>query len=634
MDLRHLRYLVAVAEAGTFSGAAERLRLAQPALTRQLRDLQDELQATLFEPSARRATLTPAGQAAVRRARELIGDAKRAVERARMAELGLAGRCVVTVGPLAVMSGLAARLVSRIKERYPEIELTVTESGGHQQWVALKRGEADVGLGVAPPAAYVTLRSEPQYSDVVDVALVAPDDPLARQSDVALADLPGSFLALEDMSTEIDDVKRRIVAALGDLRGRGALDVEEAVGVDDLMARVRAGTGWTFVPRLVRNGFPPLVPVRIRDFAATLTTSSVARLNERRPAVLTVLAELREMRHEEGPNARYSAAVGSTDRPSWREMPPRLELRQVRTFAAVARWGSFGRAAAARRITQPAISRQMLHLEQDLRIRLFERGTRGTGLTPAGETFSRDVSGLLKSVERFHNEVKRAERGAQGTVVLGVVPHAEVDRIVSRVLEALCCSGITIQLAPRALTTTQLGEALHDSELDAAIGYTYPMPVAQMDGLVRRPLFTDELNCAMLSASHPLASRRELSLAELREVPFLFPRRAVLPRLYDAVMQQFAAVGTSPRVDAEYHGVQTIWSLTAQGLGWSLGTARQLGSPPRGTVCVPLRDFMLPWGAELVYRSDEDRSTVVRLGVAILEAAGNHSWKSLSSLRR
>lgn len=125
----------------------------------------------------------------------------------------------------------------------------------------------------------------------------------------------------------------------------------------------------------------------------------------------------------------------------------------------------------------------------------------------------------------------------------------------------------------------------------------------------------------MLSATHPLAPRRELSLAELGEVPFLFPRRAVLPRLYDAVMQQFATAGTTPRVDAEYDGVQTIWSLTAQGLGWSLGTSRQLHSPPSGTLCIPLRDFMLPWGAELVYRADEDRSTVLRLVVAILEVA-------------
>lgn len=399
-----------------------------------------------------------------------------------MSELGLAGRCVVTVGPLAVMSGFAARLVRRVKARYPEIELAVTEAGGHQQWAALKRGHADVGLGVVPPAAYDTLGTERQYTDVVDVALVSPDHPLARHADVTLADLGGRFIALEDMSSELDGVKRQMAVALRARLGGESVAITEAVGVDDLMARVRSGAGWTFVPRLVRGGFPALVPVRIRDFRATLDTARVFRRNERHPAVLTVLAELREMRHEGEASAPVATEAGRTERPRGREMPARLELRQVRTFAAVARWGSFGRAAAARRLTQPAISRQMLQLEQDLRIRLFDRGTRGTGLTPAGETFSRDVRGLLTGVERFHNEVKRAERGAFGTAVLGVVPHAEVDRIVGRVLESFCCTGINVQLAPRALTTTQLGEALRNSELDVAIGYAYPMAVAQMDG--------------------------------------------------------------------------------------------------------------------------------------------------------
>ena len=622
MDLRHLRYLVAVAEAGTFSGAAERLRIAQPALTRQLRDLQDELSSRLFEPGARRATLTVAGEAAVRMARGLIDDAERAVERARLSDLGLAGRCVVAAGPLAVMSGFVGQLVSRIKAAYPDIELGVKEAGGHQQWTALKRGDVDIGLGIVPPSSYAMLLAESQYSDPIDVALVSPDNDLSSRTTVSLAELGGRMVALEDMRSELDGVKRRMLDALRQRLPADRILLTECAGVDDLMAQVRAGTGWTFVPRLMRRGFPPLVPLDIVDFRAALRTARVFRRGEARPVILTVLAELRAMEAEAGPHAAARIPAGA-DRPRWREIPARLELRQVRSFAAVAKWGSFGRAAAAQRLTQPAISRQMLQLEQDLRIRLFARGTRGTGLTPAGETFSRDVHDLLAAVARFHNGVKRAERGAAGAVELGVVPNALVDRIVGRVLAALCCSGTSLRLASRALTTAQLGEALRNSEIDIAIGYTYPMPVKQMDGLARRALFRDELICAMLAATHPLAAREELSLSDLRDVPFLFPRRAVLPRLYDAVMQQFALAGTTPRVDAEYDGVQTIWTLTSQNIGWSLGTARQLGAPPTGTRCVPLRDFSLPWGAEVVYREDEDRPSVTRVLSAILEAAHN-----------
>src|SRR5688500_6134366 len=123
MDLRHLRYLVAVADAGTILCAAEQLRVAQPALTSPLRVLYYELKCRLFAPGPRSATLTLAGHAAVRLARELIGDAERAVERARMSELGLAGRCVIAAGLLALHSGFVATLVARIKRRYPDIQL-------------------------------------------------------------------------------------------------------------------------------------------------------------------------------------------------------------------------------------------------------------------------------------------------------------------------------------------------------------------------------------------------------------------------------------------------------------------------------------------------------------------------------
>jgi DNA-binding transcriptional LysR family regulator len=148
MKLRHLRYLVAVADAGTIGRAAEQLHVAQPALSRQLRDLAAELEVPLLAAGARRATLTPAGRVGVSIARDVIRDAARAVHRARLSQHGLAGACVLAAGPLAVRSGCLARLVARVKAKYPGIELSVIEAGAHAQWDALARAEADIGLGV------------------------------------------------------------------------------------------------------------------------------------------------------------------------------------------------------------------------------------------------------------------------------------------------------------------------------------------------------------------------------------------------------------------------------------------------------------------------------------------------------
>src|SRR5688500_15721599 len=106
MELRHLRYFVAVAEARSFVGAAEKLHLAQPALSRQIRDLERLLETDLFVRDAKGVELTPAGQACHLGAQRILRDADAALERARLAAQGLAGRCVIGASRVLVWNGL------------------------------------------------------------------------------------------------------------------------------------------------------------------------------------------------------------------------------------------------------------------------------------------------------------------------------------------------------------------------------------------------------------------------------------------------------------------------------------------------------------------------------------------------
>src|SRR5690349_20279468 len=128
MELRHLRYLVAVAEAGTYVAAAKQLRVAQPALTRQLHDFEEELVVALFEKGARKATLTKAGEACVRLAQHVIRDTERALNRARLSDEGLAGDVRVICGVFPLASGFVGRMVARMKARYPGITLVIDEA--------------------------------------------------------------------------------------------------------------------------------------------------------------------------------------------------------------------------------------------------------------------------------------------------------------------------------------------------------------------------------------------------------------------------------------------------------------------------------------------------------------------------
>ena len=103
MELRHLRYFVAVAEEATFVAAARRLGVAQPALTRQIHALERELDVDLLERTPKGTTLTPAGEVALTSARHVLRQVDAVIERARGSSRGIAGRCVLCAGDRSLL---------------------------------------------------------------------------------------------------------------------------------------------------------------------------------------------------------------------------------------------------------------------------------------------------------------------------------------------------------------------------------------------------------------------------------------------------------------------------------------------------------------------------------------------------
>jgi len=98
VELRHLRYFIAVAEDSTMVAAAKRLRIAQPALTRQIHDLEREIGVDLFERGAKGMELTPAGDVCLVSARHILSRLQSAIELARGSSRGVVGRCVLLGG--------------------------------------------------------------------------------------------------------------------------------------------------------------------------------------------------------------------------------------------------------------------------------------------------------------------------------------------------------------------------------------------------------------------------------------------------------------------------------------------------------------------------------------------------------
>jgi DNA-binding transcriptional LysR family regulator len=162
MDLKHLRTFVAVAELGTVSKAALRLRIAQPALSRQIIDLEKELGLTLFDRVARRLLLTGEGEQLLGNCRKLLGYASSLTDQAQELRRGDSGVLKVTAGAHMIDSVLSTFL-HRYAEHYPNVQVRLIEGIGAQVLAMVERGEAQLGINLdeAVPAGNDHFGSRP-----------------------------------------------------------------------------------------------------------------------------------------------------------------------------------------------------------------------------------------------------------------------------------------------------------------------------------------------------------------------------------------------------------------------------------------------------------------------------------------
>ena len=150
MELRHLRYFVAVAEELSFTRAAERLHIGQPPLSHQIQMLEAEVGAQLLERSKRWVRLTEAGKLFLDDARRVLALSEQAMQTARRAERGEAGEIKVGFTFSTPLTPLFAAVINRYRQRYPGVQLTLKEMSTVGQIEALVARELDLGL-VRPP---------------------------------------------------------------------------------------------------------------------------------------------------------------------------------------------------------------------------------------------------------------------------------------------------------------------------------------------------------------------------------------------------------------------------------------------------------------------------------------------------
>lgn len=248
MELRHLRSFVAVAEERHFRRAAERLRLSQPPLSKQIRLLEESLGAELLHRTRREVRLTPAGEAFLERAREILERVEQAPEAIRLVQMGLAGKLEIgyTVG---LEIDVVPRVIRRFRKRYPGVELRLRPRDSRELEVDLRRRRIDVAFMLFP-ARSPDLHVEPIGTQALVVA--APlDHPIAKcpKAPVArLQDEPFVLLARAEAPIYHD-----LVLSVARDAGISPRVVAEPRSLHDNLFLVSAGLGISLLPAAVRH---------------------------------------------------------------------------------------------------------------------------------------------------------------------------------------------------------------------------------------------------------------------------------------------------------------------------------------------------------------------------------------------
>ncbi|MCV4029845.1 LysR substrate-binding domain-containing protein [Pseudomonas aeruginosa] len=288
MELRHLRYFIAVAEELHFGRAAERLGISQPPLSQQIQALEEEIGARLFERTNRRVELTDAGRLFLDESRQVLAQVDKAVLLARRAHLGELGELKIGFTSSAPFTSSIPSSIHAFRKAYPDVHLDLQEMSSRQVLKALLEESLQVGvirpLALPDAVHWVELFREPL------VAVLRADHPLAAGSEdglaiAALAEEPFVFFP-RSYGTGLYDQ----VIALTRQAGFSPRIAQEASEAMTIIGLVSAGLGVSILPASFRRTRVDGVVYRtLSDPEATTAVWLVRRQNEGSPLALSFI---------------------------------------------------------------------------------------------------------------------------------------------------------------------------------------------------------------------------------------------------------------------------------------------------------------------------------------------------------
>ena len=241
-----------------------------------------------------------------------------------------------------------------------------------------------------------------------------------------------------------------------------------------------------------------------------------------------------------------------------------MELRHYRYFVAVAEEGHVTRAAERLGMQQPPLSQRVKSMERELGVQLFLRKPRGVELTGAGRSFLESARAILAQHDHAFESTRRAARGEQGSVCIGVTPTSPFHPIVPLIIRSFREEFQQVSLTLEECLTAEIIQRLQGEQMDIAF---FRSEMAPPKGLVVKPLLTEPMVVA-LPSGHALArGNGALALKDLIDETFIIFARQQGPAFYESTMAACRSAGFSPRLGQEAPRITSALGLVAAGLG-------------------------------------------------------------------
>ncbi len=246
-----------------------------------------------------------------------------------------------------------------------------------------------------------------------------------------------------------------------------------------------------------------------------------------------------------------------------------MELRHLRYFTAVAEEQNITRAAARLHVSQPPLSRQIRDLEEELGVALFKRTAKSLELTEAGKIFLNEARAVLLRSDEAVQAVRAMAKGARGQVRVGYAPSLTVE-ILPRALKLFEQEHPGTRVALHDCSTEEYGRMLLERKLDVALGV---QPAGRMwRGVVFEKLANYPLYCAV-AVSHPLAGKRTISTAQLKQERLIGYARDEYPEYHAWLREIFRPCGFAPVVAEEHDSVTSLIAAVEAGRGVAIATS-------------------------------------------------------------